>query len=74
MTVPGRPTLSRRGVWQKCNSLESDALKTRYVVILDRMNGAGALGQDLSDTLEQLSSSTKDARLRKVLTKVLQRR
>ncbi len=53
---------------------ESDALKTRYVVILDRMNGAGALGQDLSDTLEQLSSSTKDARLRKVLTKVLQRR
>lgn len=53
---------------------ESDTLKTRYVVILGRLNGAGALEQTLSDTLSKLSKSTQDGPLQDVLTKVLERR
>lgn len=53
---------------------ESDTIKTRYVVILDRLNGSGALGETVSDTLLKLSKSTQDGPLQDVLTKVLERR
>lgn len=53
---------------------ESDALKTQYLVILDRLNGAGALGRDVSDALEHLSQMTQDAPLKNVLNKLLDRR